>query len=57
MHVNGVIFGAFSTLFIGLCYYLVPRLCGVRVHAEWLGTGWSGSGISCCAGLLSLALG
>ena len=27
MHVNGVIFGAFSTLFIGLCYYIVPRLC------------------------------
>ena len=36
MHVNGVIFGAFSTLFIGLCYYLVPRLCGVRVwKAQW----------------------
>lgn len=31
VHVNGVIFGAFSTLFIGECYYLVPRLCGVRV--------------------------
>ena len=31
IHVNGVIFGAFSTLFIGECYYLVPRLCGVRV--------------------------
>ncbi len=31
IHVNGVIFGAFSTLFIGLCYYVVPRLCGVRV--------------------------
>ncbi|WKL24019.1 cbb3-type cytochrome c oxidase subunit I (plasmid) [Sinorhizobium meliloti] len=28
VHVNGVIFGAFSTLFIGLCYYLVPRLSG-----------------------------
>ena len=37
VHVNGVIFGAFSTLFIGLCYYLVPRLCGVRVWAEQLG--------------------
>src|SRR6266542_4676248 len=34
MHVNGVIFGAFSTLFIGLCYYIVPRLCGVRVWNE-----------------------
>ena len=30
MHVNGVIWGAFSTLFIGLCYYIVPRLTGVR---------------------------
>ena len=30
VHVNGVIFGAFSSLFIGECYYLVPRLCGVR---------------------------
>ncbi|MGF1610867.1 MAG: cbb3-type cytochrome c oxidase subunit I [Kiloniellales bacterium] len=36
-HVNGVIFGAFSTLFIGLCYYLVPRLCGVPVHLGHLG--------------------
>src|SRR5262245_48871270 len=31
MHVNGVIFGAFSTLFFGLSYYLVPRLAGVRI--------------------------
>ena len=31
VHVNGVIMGAFSSLFIGECYYLVPRLCGVRV--------------------------
>lgn len=37
IHVNGVIFGAFSTLFIGLCYYLVPRLCGVRVYGERFG--------------------
>jgi cytochrome c oxidase cbb3-type subunit 1 len=28
VHVNGVIMGAFSSLFIGECYYLVPRLCG-----------------------------
>jgi cytochrome c oxidase cbb3-type subunit 1 len=34
MHVNGVIFGAFSTLFMALCYYIVPRLCGVRVWKE-----------------------
>jgi len=36
VHVNGVIFGAFSTLFIGECYYLLPRLCGVPVAwAKW----------------------
>jgi cytochrome c oxidase cbb3-type subunit 1 len=34
IHVNGVIWGAFSTLFIGLCYYIVPRLTGVRVWGE-----------------------
>lgn len=28
VHVNGVIFGAFSTPFLGLLYYVVPRLCG-----------------------------
>ena len=36
IHVNGVIWGAFSTLFIGLCHYIVPRLCGVRLAgAMW----------------------
>jgi cytochrome c oxidase cbb3-type subunit I len=36
VHVNGVIFGAFSTLFMGLAYYVTPRLCGVRVwKGEW----------------------
>src|SRR5439155_1206602 len=34
IHVNGVIWGAFSTLFIGLCHYIVPRLCGVRLWNE-----------------------
>src|ERR1700758_1131730 len=37
VHVNGVIFGAFSALFIGECHYLVPRLCGVRVPWPQLG--------------------
>ncbi len=36
IHVNGVIWGAFSTLFLGLCHYIVPRLCGVRLwKQEW----------------------
>jgi cytochrome c oxidase cbb3-type subunit I len=58
MHVNGVIFGAFSTLFIGLCYYIVPRLCGVRVVGERLGYllawGWN---FILIVGLLSLMFG
>lgn len=58
MHVNGVIFGAFSTLFFGLCYYLVPRLCGVRMYREawgyslaWL---WN---IGLIGGMVALATG
>jgi cytochrome c oxidase cbb3-type subunit 1 len=36
VHVNGVIWGAFSTLFIGLCHWVVPRLCGTRLwREEW----------------------
>jgi cytochrome c oxidase cbb3-type subunit 1 len=36
LHVNGVIWGAFSTLFIGLAQYVVPRLCGVPLAgARW----------------------
>jgi cytochrome c oxidase cbb3-type subunit 1 len=36
IHVNGVIWGAFSTLFIALCFYIVPRLAGVRLwHERW----------------------
>jgi len=58
VHVNGVIFGAFSALFIGECYYLVPRLCGVRVvWGEWgvpLAWVWN---LATLAGLVSLPLG
>jgi cytochrome c oxidase cbb3-type subunit I len=55
VHVNGVIFGAFSALFIGECHYLVPRLCGVRVPwAQWgVPLAWLYN-ISLAAGLLSL---
>ncbi|MHB8482976.1 MAG: cbb3-type cytochrome c oxidase subunit I [Nitrospiria bacterium] len=34
VHVNGVIFGAFGTSFLGLAYYFIPRLCGVRMYKE-----------------------
>jgi cytochrome c oxidase cbb3-type subunit 1 len=46
VHVNGVIFGSFSTTFLGLLYYYVPRLCGVRLYKEewgwWLLWLWNG---------------
>jgi len=37
VHVNGVIFGAFSTPLLGMLYYMVPRLCGRRMAAEQWG--------------------
>src|SRR6266511_4874367 len=36
IHVNGVIWGAFSTLFIGLCHYIVPRLTRSEDHTSEL---------------------
>ena len=58
MHVNGVIFGAFSTIFFGLSYYLVPRLTGVRMVNEplawWLAWVWN---ITIAVGLTLLPLG
>lgn len=58
VHVNGVIFGAFSTPVIGLIYYLVPRLCGRPIAFEHWGRGllW-GWNIFLVAGSLSLMLG
>ena len=58
LHVNGVIFGAFSTLFIGLCYYIVPRLSGVQIYkpswGHWLVWLWN---LGLVAGMASLYLG
>src|ERR1700737_2406172 len=58
VHVMGVIFGAFTTAIFGLTYYMVPRLCGIRMYKEswnrpifWL---WN---LGLTAGLISLALG
>lgn len=58
VHVNGVIFGAFSTPLLGLLYYMVPNLCGRKMAAEKLGwwalAGWN---IFLIAGSASLMLG
>lgn len=58
VHVNGVIFGAFSTSFIALLYYLVPRLCGIPLYREQWGRGllWMWN-IFLLAGSISLLLG
>ena len=58
VHVNGVIFGAFSTPVIGLLYYVVPRLCGRRMALEalgpWLLWAWN---IFLLSGSISLLMG
>lgn len=58
VHVNGVIFGAFSTLFFGLTYYIVPRLTGVKLVwprlGHWMAWAWN---LTLIAGLASLVLG
>ncbi len=45
VHVNGVVFGWFTTAIFGLCFYIVPKLTGVKLFSE----GWqylhSGYGI------------
>jgi hypothetical protein len=58
MHIMGVVFGAFSTTIFGLTYYIVPKLCGVRMYKEswgipifWL---WNAA---LAVGLVSLAMG
>jgi cbb3-type cytochrome c oxidase subunit I len=58
VHVMGVVFGAFTTAVFGLTYYIVPKLCGVRMYKEnwsraifWL---WN---IGLVAGLTSLLAG
>lgn len=58
VHVNGVVFGAFSTLFIALMYYAVPRLCGRRLFKEewghWLLWLWN---LFLITGMASLMMG
>jgi cytochrome c oxidase cbb3-type subunit 1 len=58
VHVNGVIFGAFSNLFIGECYYLVPRLCGVPVvwNRGGVALAWVWN-LATAGGLISLPFG
>ena len=34
LHVNGMLFGWLLACDMGLTYYLVPRLCGVKLYSE-----------------------
>lgn len=58
VHVNGVIFGAFSAPLLGLLYYMVPKLCGRPMASERLGWwalyGWN---LFLAAGSLALLAG
>ena len=58
VHIMGVVFGGFSTAIFGLTYYIVPKLCGVRMYKEnwslpifWL---WN---LGLAVGIISLLLG
>ena len=37
LHVNGMLFGWLLAADMGLAYYIVPRLCGVKLWSEKLG--------------------
>ena len=37
IHTNGMLFGWLLAADMGLCFYVVPRLCGVRLWSERLG--------------------
>src|SRR5271157_6147943 len=37
LHVNGMLFGWLLACDMGLTYYIVPRLCGVKLWSEKLG--------------------
>src|SRR5215210_7745906 len=37
MHTNGVLFMWLSMAQLGAFFYIVPRLCGVKLHSEILG--------------------
>jgi cytochrome c oxidase cbb3-type subunit I len=58
VHIMGVVFGGFSTVIFGLTYYIVPRLCGVRMYKEGWNSGifwlWN---IGLAVGIVSLVLG
>jgi cytochrome c oxidase cbb3-type subunit 1 len=37
VHVNGMLFGWLLAADMGLCFYMIPRLCGVKLWSEKLG--------------------
>ncbi len=58
IHVNGVIFAWLTTMYWGAAFYMVPRLCGVRLWSErlalWAAVAWN---LMFVGGVLTLATG
>ena len=58
LHVNGMLFGWLLAADMGLAFYIVPRLCGVKLWSEKLGVAtamlWNviilGAVVASCAG-------
>ena len=42
LHVNGMLFGWLLAANMGLAYFIVPRLCGVKLWSEKLGVATAG---------------
>lgn len=57
VHINGVIFGFFTTVIFGLFYYMVPMITGVRLYREEWGRGlilaWNLALVAGFAGILA----
>jgi cytochrome c oxidase cbb3-type subunit 1 len=58
LHINGVVFGLFTTVAFGLFYYMVPKITGVRLYREAWGRPliliWN---LALIAGFISIAAG
>jgi cytochrome c oxidase cbb3-type subunit I len=58
IHTNGVLFGWLLAADMGLCYYLVPRLAGVKLYSEKLGLATLGLWVAILLGaVVTLAAG
>ncbi len=58
IHVNGMLFGWLLAADMGLCFYMIPRLCGVKLWSEKLGLATLGLWVAIVLGaVVTLAMG